>query len=104
MKIGLAIVCVMVAMSAASFAENAKPASPAINADDLKKVLGLSIYLRGGYTYNGNASSPFGAGSENDLRGYDHKANSFTLDLAEIVFAKRASSRRDRFQSEDFSR
>ena len=25
---------------------------------------------------------------ENDLRGYDHKANSFTLDLAEIVFQK----------------
>jgi hypothetical protein len=74
------------ALSAPALAEDAKPAG--LNPDDLKKALGLSIYLQGGYTYNGNASSPSGAGSENDLRGYDHKANSFGLDLAEIVLSK----------------
>ena len=48
LKIGLAIFCAMVAMSAAAFAEDAKPASPAVSADDLKKALGMSIYLQGG--------------------------------------------------------
>jgi hypothetical protein len=83
----------MAAMSAAAFAEDVKPAAPAISADDLKKALGLSIYLQGGYTYNGNASAsgPFddtGNGEQNDFRVFDHKANSFTLDLAQIVFQK----------------
>jgi hypothetical protein len=92
LKIGLAMFCAMIAMSAAAFAEDAKPAPPAVSADDLKKALGLSVYLQAGYTYNGNASSLTGVagdlGEENNLRGYDHKANSFTLDLAEIVFSK----------------
>jgi hypothetical protein len=85
-KIGLAIFCACMAMSATAFAEDAKQAG--LNPDDIKKALGLSIYLQGGYTYNGDASGPSGSGSENDLRGYDHKANSFVLDLAEIVLAK----------------
>ena len=89
LKIGLAIFCAMVAMSAAVFAEDAKPAAtPAINADDLKKALGLSVYLQAGYTYNSNAGAIGGEPEQNDLRLFDHKANSFTLDLAEIVFAK----------------
>ena len=67
-----------------AFAQDAKPAQPAISADDLKKALGMSIYLQGGYTYNGNAST----GEMNDLRIFDQKANSFLLDLAQIVFAK----------------
>ena len=54
-KIGLAIFCACMALSAPAFAEDAKPAG--LNPDDLKKALGLSIYLQGGYTYNGNASS-----------------------------------------------
>lgn len=67
-----------------SFAEEAKPAG--LNLDELKKELGLSIYLQGGYTYNfKNPDS-----QENDFRLFDHKANSFTLDLAQIVFAKEA--------------
>jgi hypothetical protein len=78
----------MIAMAAAAFAEDAKPTTPAVNADDIKKALGMSIYLQSGYTYNGNASSNSVSGSENDLRGFDHKANSFGLDLAEIVFSK----------------
>ena len=85
-KVGLAVFCAMVALTATAFAEDAKPAG--LNADDLKKALGLSIYLQGGYTYDANASGPAGSGSENDLRVFDHKANSFGLDLAQIVFAK----------------
>ncbi len=54
--------------------------------DDIKKMLGLSIYLQGGYNYNfENPDS-----QENGLRVFDHKANSFTLDLAQIVFTKDA--------------
>jgi len=52
--------------------------------DDIKKMLGLSIYLQGGYTYNFvNPDS-----EENDFRIFDHKANSFTFDLAQLVFTK----------------
>ncbi|MCL5023372.1 MAG: porin, partial [Nitrospirae bacterium] len=51
---------------------------------DIKSALGLSVYLQGGYTYN--FEDP-GSG-ENGLRVFDHKANSFTLDLAQIQFVK----------------
>ena len=89
-KIGSAIFCACMALSAPAFAEDAKPAG--LTLDEMKKALGLSIYVQTGYTYNGNASSltnvPGDPGSENNLRGYDHKANSFGLDLAEIVLAK----------------
>jgi hypothetical protein len=90
MKLGLAVLCVMAAFTATAFAEEAKPAG--LNPDDVKKALGLSIYLQGGYTVNANASSESGVaggpGSENNLRVFDHKANSFSLDLAQIVFQK----------------
>jgi hypothetical protein len=88
LKISLAIVSAMAALAAPVFAEDAKPALPAINADDLKKALGLSIYLQGGYTYNGNAGTVGGEQEQNDYRVFDHKTNSFTLDLAQIVFVK----------------
>ena len=81
-KFGMAVFCAMVALTATAFAEEAKPAG--LNPDDLKKALGLSIYLQGGYTYNDKAS----AGEKNDLRVFDQKADSFGLDLAEIVFSK----------------
>ncbi len=68
--------------ASAAFAEDPKPAG--LTPDDLKKALGMSLYFQGGYTYNGNASM----GDVNDLRVFDKKANSFMLDLAEIVFAK----------------
>jgi hypothetical protein len=78
------------AMVTPVFAEDAKPGG--LNPDDLKKALGLSIYLQGGYTVNADASSETGVvggpGSENNLRVFDHKANSFGLDLAQIVFQK----------------
>ena len=78
------------AMVTPAFAEDAKPAG--LNADDIKKALGMSIYLQGGYTYNGNASTGNaanpGTDEQNDLRVFDHKANSFGLDLAQIIFSK----------------
>jgi hypothetical protein len=92
LKLGLMMFCAMMAMATTVFAEDAKPAGPVVSADDIKKALGLSIYLQGGYTVNANASSETGViggpGSENDLRVFDHKANSFTLDLAQIIFLK----------------
>jgi hypothetical protein len=64
-----------------------KPAASAAQAvKDIKDALGLSIYLQGGYTYN--LRSP--ASGENDLRVFDHKANSFGVDLAELVFDRAA--------------
>ena len=77
-------------ISAGSWADDAtqapKPAA-GTTLDDIKNMLGLSIYLQGGYTYNfANPDS-----QENGLRVFDHKANSFTLDLAQIVFNKDAA-------------
>src|SRR5512141_1454880 len=90
MKKMIRILCAaMVAATAFAvpvFAEDAKPAG--LNGDDVKKALGMSIYLQGGYTYNANASSPAGSGAENDLRVFDHKADSFGLDLMQRVFTK----------------
>ncbi len=45
------------AFATPAFAEDAKPAAPLVSADDIKKALGMSIYLQSGYTYNGNAST-----------------------------------------------
>src|SRR5574340_1158569 len=68
-----------------AYAEDAKPAG--LKVEDIKTALGMSIYLQGGYTYNfKNPDS-----QENDLRVFDHKANSFTLDLAQLVFTKDAT-------------
>ncbi len=86
LKIGLAIFCAMGAISTAVFADDAKPAG--LNPVDVKNALGMSIYLQGGYTYNANASGPGGSAGTNDLRGFDQPANSFELDMAEIVFSK----------------
>ena len=58
--------------------------APGLNVDEIKKALGLSIYLQGSYNYNFNSPDS----GMNDLRIFDQKANSFMLDLAEIVFAK----------------
>ncbi len=57
-----------------------------MNVENLKKALGLSIYVQGGYTYNFENPDL----QENDLRVFDHKSNSFTLDLAQIYFLKEA--------------
>jgi hypothetical protein len=81
-KIGVAVLCAVVALTSTAFAEEAKSAG--LKPEDVKNALGMSIYLQGGYTYNGNAS----IGDSNDLRWLDHKANSFGLDLGELVFVK----------------
>ena len=85
----LVLIGAVTALSAPVFAEDAKIGSMTL--DELKKALGLSIYLQGGYTYNGSAGTVGGQQEENDLRVFDHKANSFTLDLAQIVFSKDAA-------------
>ena len=57
-----------------------------MSVDEIKKTLGLRIYLQGGYTYNfENPDS-----QENELRVFDHKANSFTFDLAQLLFMRDA--------------
>lgn len=82
-----ALIAGTVTLAAPVFAEDAKPVG--LNPTDVKNALGLSIYLQGGYTYNANPSSIAGSSdSENDLRVFDHKANSFVLDLAELVFSR----------------
>jgi Putative beta-barrel porin-2, OmpL-like. bbp2 len=88
LKIGLALFCATVAATAAAYADDAKPAG--LNPTDVKNALGMSIYLQSGYTYNPDASNagPYGTGSQNDLRIFDHDADSFQLDLAELVFSR----------------
>lgn len=76
----LVFVCAIVF---SSFAEEAKPAS---NGDDIKKFLGLSVYLQAGYTYNFRTPDS----GVNRLRIFDHDSSSVTFDLAQLVFAKDA--------------
>jgi len=57
-----------------------------VNAEEIKKALGMSVYLQGGYTYNFRDPDS----QENGLRVFDHKANSFSVDLAQLVFVKDA--------------
>src|SRR5512143_986263 len=82
-----ALIAGTVASAATVFAEDAKPAG--LKPEDVKNALGISFYVQGGYTYNGNATdSATTKKSENDLRVFDHKANSFGVDLAQIVVSK----------------
>ena len=85
------LVLAIFAFAAMASAEDAKIGSMTL--DELKKALGMSVYLQGGYTYNGNAGTVAASGDteQNDLRVFDHKANSFVLDIAQIVFAKDAA-------------
>jgi len=90
MKKGIIVIVLLAAavrgMSAgASAAEEAKPSALA-SAEEIKNALGMSIYLQGGYIYNFRDPDS----QENGLRVFDHKANSFTLDLAQLVFTKDA--------------
>jgi len=85
-KIGTAVFCAVAAMSSFAFAEESKSAG--LKPEDVKSALGMSVYLQGGYTYNGNASLTSEGSGQNDLRWLDHTANSFGLDLAQLVFLK----------------
>lgn len=83
LKFGL-LVTIFFAFATMAIAEEVKVGSMTL--DEIKKALGMSVYVQGGYTYNfENPDS-----QENELRVFDHKADSFTLDLAELVFAKDA--------------
>jgi hypothetical protein len=77
-------VLTLCSLAATAGAEEAKPAANPLA--DIKSALGLSIYIQGGYTYNFKNPDP----RENDLRVFDHKANSIGLDLAQLVFTKDA--------------
>jgi hypothetical protein len=81
---GLAVFVMLSFVTVSRAEEEKKTGSMTI--EDIKKAVGLSIYLQGGYTYNfENPDS-----QENDFRVFDHKANNFTFDLAELVFTKDA--------------
>jgi hypothetical protein len=89
----LAIFLFVTAAAPVVFADEAKPADASTTKqtgttlDDIKSWLGLSIYFQGGYNYNfANPDSQV-----NGLRVFDQKANSFTLDLAQMVFNKDAA-------------
>jgi hypothetical protein len=86
MKRTVLVVCLALISATGVLAEEAKPAG--LKPDDVKNALGMSFYLQGSYTYNGNASQMTTGSGENDLRWLDHSANSFTLDLAQIVILK----------------
>jgi hypothetical protein len=86
MKRTVLVVCLALISATGVLAEEAKPAG--LKPDDVKNALGMSFYLQGSYTYNGNASQMTTGSGENNLRYLDHSANSFTLDLAQIVILK----------------
>lgn len=54
--------------------------------DEIKSALGMSVYVQGGYTYNFTDPD----NQTNELRVFDHKANNFTVDLAQLIFTKDA--------------
>ena len=70
---------------------SAEPASTAVSAptstpsdlDKIKSWLGMSLTLQAGYLYNFENPKD----QKNPLRLFDDRANSFTVDLAEIQFA-----------------
>ncbi|MFN3739355.1 MAG: porin [Thermodesulfovibrionales bacterium] len=81
---GLKILVLVISLILSVTALYAEEKIGAMTEDDIKKLLGLSVYLQGGYTYNfRNPDS-----QENELRAFDHKADSLTLDLAQLVFSK----------------
>jgi hypothetical protein len=57
---------------------------PAVSLEEIKNLLGLSIYLQGGYTFNFNNPDSMA----NEQRIFDSKANTFLIDLAQVQFAK----------------
>jgi len=65
-------------------AEGKPEAKPAVSLEEIKNLLGMSIYLQGGYTFNFNNPDSM----TNEQRVFDSKANTFLLDLAQIQFAR----------------
>lgn len=82
--IGMIFMVMMILTASKAVAEDAKAGNAKL--DEIKKALGLSVYVQTGYTYNFNKPDS----GENELRVFDHKANSLALDLGQIVFTKDA--------------
>jgi len=68
----------------AAKAEGKPEAKPVTSLEDIKNLLGMSIYFQGGYTFNFETPDS----GINRQRIFDQKANSFLIDLAQIQFAK----------------
>jgi hypothetical protein len=68
----------------AAKAEVKPEAKPVTSLEDIKNLLGMSIYFQGGYTFNFETPDS----GINRQRIFDQKANSFLIDLAQIQFAK----------------
>jgi hypothetical protein len=85
LRIGFAVIMLFVFVLSAG-AEEKKPGIMTV--DEIKAALGVSIYVQGGYTYN--FKDPDSRG--NELRVFDHKSDSFTIDLAQLVFVKDAQT------------
>ncbi len=76
--------------TAPAAAEAPKDTSPKVGnmtLDEVRKAIGFSAYFQGGYLFN--TRDP--VSQENQLRLFDHKANSFGLDLAQLRFQKDAA-------------
>jgi len=65
-------------------AEGKPEAKPITSLEDIKNLLGMSLYFQGGYTYNFESPDS----GINRQRVFDQKANTFLIDLAQIQFAK----------------
>ncbi len=76
---GLGLILVLFWGISAAWADGAAKTDAA---DQLKKELGLSVYLQGGYTLNTRGADT------NDWRLFDYKGDSFSLDLMELQFLK----------------
>jgi len=68
----------------AAKAEVKPEAKPVTSLEDIKNLLGMSIYFQGGYTFNFETPDS----GVNRQRIFDQKANTFLIDLAQIQFAK----------------
>ena len=68
----------------AAQAEVKPEAKPVTSLEDIKNLLGMSIYFQGGYTFNFETPDS----GVNRQRIFDQKANTFLIDLAQIQFAK----------------
>ncbi len=89
--LGLALLCGIAGISAPASAEEKKLGDMTLS--DLKKELGISAYVQAGYTYNGDPmTNVANSSTQNAVRGFDHNANMFQFDLAELVFLKDPSA------------
>ncbi|HXZ35061.1 MAG TPA: porin [Thermodesulfobacteriota bacterium] len=70
----------------AAKAEGKPEAKPVTSLDDIKNLLGMSLYFQGGYTYNFEKPDS----GINRQRIFDQKANTFLIDMAQVQFAKDA--------------